>query len=51
MIQPRLASTPRGSLYLDKRIIFYGTFQEFCSSTDMTGLFGHQGQHLICRMH
>jgi zinc transport system ATP-binding protein len=38
-------------LYLDKRIIFYGTFQEFCSSTDMTGLFGHQGQHLICRMH
>jgi len=38
-------------LYLDKRIIFYGTFREFCSSDDMTGLFGHQGQHLICRMH
>jgi len=38
-------------LYLDKRIIFYGTFQEFCSSADMTGLFGHQNQHLICRRH
>lgn len=38
-------------LYLDKRIVFYGTFQEFCSSSDMTGLFGHQSQHLICRRH
>jgi len=38
-------------LYLDKRILFYGTFKEFCASDDMTGLFGHQGQHLICHMH
>lgn len=38
-------------LYLDKRIIFYGTFPEFCASADMTGIFGHQGQHLICRRH
>jgi len=38
-------------LYLDKRIVFYGTFQEFCSSSDMTGLFGSQNQHLICRRH
>lgn len=38
-------------LYLDKRILFYGTFQEFCASSDMTGLFGHQNQHLICRRH
>lgn len=38
-------------LYLDKRLLFYGTFQEFCASSDMTGLFGHQNQHLICRMH
>lgn len=38
-------------LYLDKRVVFYGTFREFCASSDMTGLFGHQNQHLICRMH
>jgi zinc transport system ATP-binding protein len=38
-------------LYLDKRIIFYGTFQEFCSSSEMTGVFGHSNQHLICRRH
>jgi zinc transport system ATP-binding protein len=38
-------------LYLDKKIIFYGTFDEFCVSEDMTGIFGHQGQHLICRRH
>lgn len=38
-------------LYLDKKIIFYGSFREFCESPDMTGIFGHQGQHLICRRH
>ncbi|MEA5112603.1 MAG: metal ABC transporter ATP-binding protein [Geobacteraceae bacterium] len=38
-------------LYLDKKIIFYGDFREFCESPEMTGFFGHQGQHLICRRH
>lgn len=38
-------------LYLDKRILFYGTFEEFCCSPNMTQVFGHHGQHLICRRH
>jgi zinc transport system ATP-binding protein len=38
-------------LYLDKRIIFFGTFEEFCHSSNMTEVFGHHGQHLICRRH
>ncbi len=38
-------------LYLDKKIVFYGDFREFCESAEMTGFFGLQGQHLICRRH
>jgi len=38
-------------LYLDKRIVFYGTFEEFCHSSNMTEVFGHHGQHLICHRH
>jgi zinc transport system ATP-binding protein len=38
-------------LYLDQKVIFYGTFEEFCHSTDMTSLFGNLSQHLICHMH
>jgi zinc transport system ATP-binding protein len=38
-------------LYLDKRVIFYGSFEEFCLSTDMTSLFGSFSQHLICHRH
>lgn len=38
-------------LYLDKRVIFSGTFGEFCSSPEMTGLFGPTSQHIICHQH
>ncbi|MBS3918357.1 MAG: metal ABC transporter ATP-binding protein [Deltaproteobacteria bacterium] len=38
-------------MYLDKRVIFYGTFEEFCRSTDMSSLFGSLSQHLICHRH
>jgi len=38
-------------LYLDKQVIFYGSFEEFCSSTDMAGYFGEFTQHLICHRH
>ena len=30
-------------LYLDKKIIFYGDFDDFCNSTEMTGFFGEHG--------
>jgi len=38
-------------LYLDKRIIFYGSFEDFCSSKDMGSYFGEFAQHLICHRH
>lgn len=37
-------------LYLDREIIFYGTFEEFCKSPKMSDYFG-AGQHLICHRH
>ncbi|MHB8110260.1 MAG: metal ABC transporter ATP-binding protein [Syntrophorhabdaceae bacterium] len=38
-------------LYLDKNIIFYGGFDDFCSSGEMTDYFGEYSQHLICHRH
>ncbi len=37
-------------LYLDRQIIFYGTFEEFCKSPKMSDYFG-AGQHIICHRH
>ena len=41
----------RNLLYLDKKVIFAGTFEDFCTSQDMTGLFGPMSQHIICHQH
>jgi zinc transport system ATP-binding protein len=38
-------------LYLDKKIIFNGTFDDFCHSPEMTGFFGESAQHMICHRH
>jgi zinc transport system ATP-binding protein len=38
-------------LYLDKEIVFYGSFDDFCNSTEMTEFFGVHGQHLVCHKH
>jgi zinc transport system ATP-binding protein len=38
-------------LYLDKRIVFYGPFSDFCRSEEMEKYFGHFTQHLICHQH
>jgi len=38
-------------LYLDKKVIFYGSFEDFCTSADMAGYFGEFAQHLICHRH
>lgn len=38
-------------LYLDKRIVFYGSFGEFCLSEQMAKFFGVASQHLICHRH
>lgn len=38
-------------LYLDKKIIFYGGFDEFCQSQEMAHYFGDYSQHIICHRH
>lgn len=38
-------------LYLDKKVLFYGSFDEFCHSPDMASLFGEYSQHLMCHRH
>lgn len=38
-------------LYVDKRVVFYGKFSDFCVSTEMTDYFGTHSQHLICHQH
>jgi len=38
-------------LYLDKTVIFYGKFSDFCESGDMSKYFGDYSQHLICHQH
>ncbi len=41
----------RRMLYLDKKVIFTGTFGDFCASPEMTGFFGSGSQHIICHQH
>lgn len=38
-------------LYLDKGVIFYGRFADFCHSEEMEKYFGRFAQHLICHQH
>ncbi len=38
-------------LYLDKKILFYGSFDQFCCSPEMSSLFGEHSQHLMCHRH
>jgi zinc transport system ATP-binding protein len=35
-------------LYLDRKVVFYGTFKEFCKTNEMNDFFGHQNHHQIC---
>ncbi len=38
-------------LYLDKQIVFFGGFADFCQSKEMEKFFGPFSQHLICHQH
>ncbi|HQG30413.1 MAG TPA: metal ABC transporter ATP-binding protein [Deltaproteobacteria bacterium] len=38
-------------LYLDKKVIFFGGFADFCRSEEMGEYFGRFSQHLICHQH
>lgn len=41
----------KSMLYLDKRLVFYGNYDQFCHSDTMTNYFGYSSQHLICGRH
>jgi zinc transport system ATP-binding protein len=38
-------------IYLDKSLVFDGTFDEFCHADSMTEYFGYSSQHQICWRH
>ncbi|MBZ0157963.1 MAG: metal ABC transporter ATP-binding protein [Alphaproteobacteria bacterium] len=38
-------------LYVDKKIVFYGSFDDFCLSDPMSKFFGSSSQHIICHKH
>lgn len=38
-------------LYIDKRPLFFGSFDDFCHSSEMASFFGEHSQHLICHRH
>ncbi len=38
-------------LYLDKKIVFYGSLEAFCISSEMSSYFGEYSQHVICHRH
>ncbi len=38
-------------LYLDKKALFYGSFEDFCLSREMSETFGEHTQHIICHRH
>jgi zinc transport system ATP-binding protein len=38
-------------LYLDRKLVYYGKFDEFCRSAVMADYFGQRTQHVICHRH
>jgi len=38
-------------LYVDKSIVFFGSFDDFCMSSEITEMFGAYAQHIICHRH
>ncbi|HAL45719.1 MAG: ABC transporter ATP-binding protein [Planctomycetes bacterium GWF2_42_9] len=38
-------------LYIDKKIVYFGKFSEFCKSDDMRAFFGEHYQHIVCHQH
>ncbi|NTW30559.1 MAG: metal ABC transporter ATP-binding protein [Candidatus Moranbacteria bacterium] len=38
-------------LFLDRSVIFFGPFADFCESKEMEGRFGFFAQHMICHQH
>ena len=41
----------RQLLYIDKRVVFYGGFDDFCDSNEAGEYFGEFAHHIICHRH
>ena len=38
-------------LYLDRKVVFFGDYEQFCQSKAMTAYFGYEAQHNFCWRH
>lgn len=38
-------------MYIDKKVVFFGGFDNFCASQEMSSYFGEHSQHIICHRH
>lgn len=38
-------------MYVDKGLVFFGSFDDFCRSDTMARFFGESSQHIICHKH
>jgi zinc transport system ATP-binding protein len=38
-------------LYLDRELVFFGKFSDYCTSQKMSNYFGEHAKHLICQQH
>jgi zinc transport system ATP-binding protein len=38
-------------MYIDKKVVFFGGFDNFCASPEMSSYFGEYSQHIICHRH
>jgi zinc transport system ATP-binding protein len=38
-------------LYIDKSLVYFGKFADFCASPKMNAYFGKYEQHIICHQH
>jgi zinc transport system ATP-binding protein len=38
-------------LFLDQKVIYFGSFSDFCTSSDMGKKFGMDIQHAMCHQH
>jgi zinc transport system ATP-binding protein len=38
-------------LYLDRKVVFFGDYEQFCQSKNMTDYFGYDAQHNFCWRH
>ena len=46
-----IADSANKLMFLDKKVLFYGSFKQFCISPQMTKFFGKEAQHSICHQH